>query len=181
MNHKLYIILIFTALFTSCRAKKEIAVSDKADIDSTASIRTSGYILKIDTALRRINFAFDTLDIAIERQVAADTTEIPCQRGQSRSSLRAMPSAAGIALCERVRIRAVKGSVIDNRKQIVNDIEGYNRLDTVAYKRATATSRAEHTATTSLAEPPNTSLIFTALGTVIILVIGVFVYLRRRH
>ena len=106
--------------------------------------------------MRRINFAFDTLDIAIERQVAADTTH-------------------------RVRIRAVKGSVIDNRKQIVNDIEGYNRLDTVAYHRATATSRAEHTAITSVAEPPNTTLIFTALGTVIILVIGVFAYLRRRH
>lgn len=156
MKRLLAYILIFTALFTSCRAKKEIAVCDKVDTDSTASIRTSGYILKVDTALRRINFAFDTLDIAIERQVAADTTH-------------------------RVRIRAVKGSVIDNRKQIVNDIEGYNRLDTVAYKRATATSHTEHTATTSVADPPNTTLIFTALGTVIILVISVFAYLRRRH
>jgi len=156
MKRLLAYALIFTALFSSCRAKKEIAVSEKADIDSTASIHTSGYILKIDTALRRINFAFDTLDIAIERQVAADTVH-------------------------RVRIRAVKGSVIDNRKQIVNDIEGYNRLDTVAYKRATATSRTEHTATTSVAEPPNTTLIFTALGCVIILVIGIFAYLRRRH
>lgn len=147
--------LIFTALY-ACKSGKDIVVSGSVDIDSTASIRTSGYILKIDTALRRINFAFDTLDIAIEQQVAADTTH-------------------------RVRIRAVKGSVIDNRKQIVNDIEGYNRLDTVAYHRATATSRAEHTATISAAEPPNTTLIFTALGSVIILVFGVFAYLRRRH
>lgn len=156
MKRLLAYALIFTALFSSCRAKKEIAVNEKADIDSTASIHTSGYILKIDTALRRINFAFDTLDIAIERHVAADTME-------------------------RVRIRAVKGSVIDNRKQIVNDIAGYNRLDTVAYKRATATSRAEHTDTTTAAEPPNTTRIFTALGCVIILVIAVFAYLRRRH
>lgn len=86
-------ILLFTAL-CGCKSKKDIVATNTADIDSTASIRTSGYILKIDTALRRINFAFDTLDIAIERQVAADTTE-------------------------RVRIRAVKGSVIDNRKRIV--------------------------------------------------------------
>lgn len=148
-------ILLFTAL-CGCKSKKDIVATNTADIDSTASIRTSGYILKIDTALRRINFAFDTLDIAIEQQVAADTTH-------------------------RVRIRAVKGSVIDNRKQIVNDIEGYNRLDTVAYHRATATLRAEHTATISAAEPPNTTLIFTALGSVIILVFGVFAYLRRRH
>lgn len=148
-------IMIFTTLW-GCKSKKDIVASGSVDINSTASIRTSGYILKIDTVLRRINFVFDTLDIAIERKVAADTTE-------------------------KVRIRAVKGSVIDNRKQIVNDIEGYNRLDTVAYKRATATNRAEHTATTSVAEPPNTTLIFTVLGCVIILVIGVFAYLRRRH
>ena len=80
-------ILLFTAL-CGCKSKKDIVATNTADIDSTASIRTSGYILKIDTALRRINFAFDTLDIAIEQQVAADTTH-------------------------RVRIRAVKGSVIE--------------------------------------------------------------------
>lgn len=156
MNHKLYIILLLTALCASCRAKKEIAAESRADTDSVAASLASGYFLRIDTAMRRINFAFDTLDIAIERHVAADTME-------------------------RVRIRAVKGSVIDNRKRIVNDIEGYNRLDTVAYKRATATSRAEHTDTTTAAEPPNTTRIFTAFGCVIILVIAVFVYLRRRH
>lgn len=155
-------ILVFTALLTSCRAKKEIAVSDKADTDSTALIRTSSYTHRIDTAMRRLSFTFDTLDITIHRH-APDTlgsTAIPT---------------------ETVRIRAVGGHIADRRKQIRDDIAGYNRLDTVAYKRATATSRVEHTATTSVAEPPNTTLIFTALGTVIILVIGIFVYLRRRH
>ncbi len=153
-------ILIFTAL-CCCKSKKDIVASNSVDIDSTASICTSGYTHRIDTAMRRLTFTFDTLDITIHRH-APDTigsTAIPT---------------------ETVRIRAIGGHITDRRKQIVNDIEGYNRLDTVAYKRATATSRAEHTATTSVAEPPNTTLIFTALGTVIILVIGVFAYLRRR-
>lgn len=162
MKRLLAYILILTALFTSCRAKKEIAVSDKVDIDSTASIRTSGYTHRIDTAMRRLSFTFDTLDITIHRH-APDT----------------LGSTA--IQTETVRIRAIGGHIADRRKQIRDDIAGYNRLDTVAYKRATAKSRVEHTVTTSVAEPPNTTLIITALGTVIILVIGVFAYLRRRH
>lgn len=154
-------ILIFTAL-CSCKAKKDIVASNTADTDSTASIRTSGYTHRIDSAMRRLSFTFDTLDITIHRH-APDTL------GSS-----AIPT-------ETVRIRAIGGHIDDRRKQIRDDIAGYNRLDTVAYKRATATSRAEHTATTTAAEPPNTTLIFTALGYVIILVIAVFAYLRRRH
>lgn len=162
MKRLLAYALIFTALFSSCRAKKEIAVSEKADIDSTASIRTYGYTHRIDTIMRRLSFTFDTLDITIHRH-APDTL------GSS-----AIPT-------ETVRIRAIGGHIADRRKQIRDDIAGYNRLDTVAYKRATSTSRAEHTDTTTAADPPNTTLIFTALGTVIILVIGVFAYLRHRH
>lgn len=154
-------ILIFTAL-CGCKSKKEIVATNTADTDSTASIRTSGYIHRIDTAMRCLSFTFDTLDITIHRH-APDTL------GST-----AIPS-------ETVRIRAIGGHIADRRKQIRDDIAGYNRLDTVAYRHATATSRAEHTATTSVAEPPNTTLIFSALGTVIILVISVFAYLRRRH
>ncbi len=65
MNHKLYIILLLTALCASCRAKKEIAAESRADTDSVAASLTSGYFLRIDTAMRRINFDFDTLDITI--------------------------------------------------------------------------------------------------------------------
>ena len=155
MSRFLAYVLIFTAL-CGCKSKKDIVASGTADIDSLRTTQTSGHILKIDTAIRRIDFAFDTLDITIERQVAADTVQ-------------------------RVRIRAVKGNVIDNRKQFANDIRGYNRLDSVAYKRSSATSRAEHTATTSIAEPPNTTLIFTAIGGVILLVLGVFAYIRLKR
>lgn len=165
MNNKLRIILIFTVhclLLCGCKSKKEIIASNTADIDSTASIRTSGYTHRIDTAMRRLSFSFDTLDITIHRY-APDTL------GSS-----AIPT-------ETVRIRAIGGHVADRRKQIRDDIAGYNRLDTVAYRHASATSRAEHTDTITAAEPPNTTLIFTALGSVIILVIAVFAYRRRPH
>ena len=70
MNHKLYIILLLTALCASCRAKKEIAAESRADTDSVAASLASGYFLRIDTAMRRINFDFDTLDITVERHAA---------------------------------------------------------------------------------------------------------------
>lgn len=154
-------ILIFTAL-CACKSKKDIVATNTADTDSTASIRTSGYTHRIDTAMRRLTFTFDTLDITIHRH-APDTlgsTAIPT---------------------ETVRIRAVGGHVADRRKQIRDDIAGYNRLDTVAYRHASATSRAEHTATTSVAEPPNTTRIILTLGCVIALALGIILYLRRRH
>lgn len=161
MNHKLYIILLLTALCASCRAKKEIAAENRADTDSVAASLASGYFLRIDTAMRRINFDFDTLDITVERH-AAD----------------AALSAASPE--ETVRIRAVGGKIADRSRQTRNDIAGYNRLDTVAYRHASATSRAEHTATTSVAEPPDTTRIILTLAALILIVSGIALYLRRR-
>lgn len=148
--------LIFTALFSSCRAKKEIAVSEETRIDSIAATQSSGYAFRIDSAIARINLAFDTLDIDIERQVAADTAT-------------------------RMRIRAVKGSVIADRRQAANDIRGYNRLDSVAYKRVSATSTAVHSATASIAEPPDTTLVFAVIGGLAVIVSAVLVNLKRRR
>lgn len=162
MNHKLYIILLLTALCASCRAKKEIAAESRADIDSVATTVASAHNLRIDSAMRHINFDFDTLEITIERH-APDT------------------ATCTAASNETVRIRAVGGRLADRRRQTRNAIAGYNRLDTVAYRHASATSRAEHTATTSVAELPDTTQIFLALGTLVIIVSGIFIYLRRRR
>lgn len=164
MNNELYIILLLTALCASCRAKKEIAAECRADTDSVAASLASGYFLRIDTAMRRINFDFDTLDITIKRHAA-----------------NAALSAASPD--ETVRIRAVGGKIADCRRQTRNAIAGYNRLDTVAYRHASATSRAEHTATTSVAVPPDTTRIILTLAALILIVSGIALYLRRhkRH
>ena len=82
---------------------KKIAAESRADTDSVAASLTSGYFLRIDTAMRRINFDFDTLDITIERH-AAD----------------AALSAASPE--ETVRIRAVGGKIADCRRQTRNAI-----------------------------------------------------------
>ena len=161
MNHKLYIILLLTALCASCRAKKEIAAESRADTDSVAASLASAYNLRIDSAMRHINFDFDTLEITIERH-APDT-----------ATCAAAPN-------ETVRIRAVGGKIADCRRQTRNAIAGYNRLDTVAYRHASATSRAEHTATTSVAEPPDTTRIILTLAALILIVSGIALYLRRR-
>lgn len=161
MNHKLYIIMLLTALCASCRAKKEIAAESRADTDSVAASLASGYFLRIDTAMRRINFDFDTLDITIERHADASLSA-------------ASPE-------ETVRIRAVGGKIADRRRQTRNAIAGYNRLDTVAYRHASATSRAEHIATTSVAEPPDTTRIILTLAALIMIVSGIALYLRRRR
>ncbi|WP_300909878.1 LPXTG cell wall anchor domain-containing protein [Muribaculum intestinale] len=153
-------ILIFTAL-CGCKSKKDIVANNTADTDSVAASLASGYFLRIDTAMRRISFDFDTLDITIERH-AAD----------------AALSAASPE--ETVRIRAVGGKIADRRRQTRNAIAGYNRLDTVAYRHASATSRAEHTTTTSVAEPPDTTRIILTLAALILIVSGIALYLRRR-
>ncbi len=146
--------LLATAL-CGCRSHKEIAVQTSADIDSCATTSAELYIFKADSALRELRLDFDTLDITVERHVA----DAP----------------------ETFRLRAIKGRVIDNRRAVNNAVAGYNRLDTVAFKQSSASSRAEHSATTSIAEPPNTTWILIAYGCVILIVIGVFVYLRRRQ
>ena len=104
----LILALSLTSLCASCRAKKEIAAESRADIDSVAATVASAYNLRIDSAMRHINFDFDTLEITIERH-------------------------------------------------------------------------APDTATTSIAEPPDTTRIFLALGTLVIIVSGIFIYLRRRR
>ena len=147
--------LLATALCSSCRSHKEIAVPTSADIDSCATTSTELYYIKADSALRQLRLDFDTLDITVERHVA----DVP----------------------ETFRLRAIKGRVIDNRQAVNNAVAGYNRLDTVAFKQRSATSRAEHSATTSIAEPPNTTWILAVYGCVILIVIGVFVYLRHRE
>lgn len=158
----LILALSLTALCASCRAKKDIAAESRNDTDSVAATVASLRTLKTDTAMRHISFDFDTLEITIQRHTT-DTT------------IYATP------LNETVRIRAVGGRLADRRKQILNAIAGYNRLDTVAYRHASAASTAEHTATTSVAEPPDTTRIILTLGTLVIIVSGIFIYLRRRR
>lgn len=148
------IFIIALAILTGCKSQKQV-VSDKSlDIDSVARSEHHRTIAVIDSAIRNIDFSFDTLKINIERPV--QYAEAP----------------------EVIRLTATKGRVIDRRSVHRDSVEVFNRLDTVAYHQSAAETSTEHTATTRLYNPPDG----TAAVIITILVIGclIYVFYRKR-
>ena len=148
------IFIIALAILTGCKSQKQV-VSDKSlDIDSIARSEHHRTIAVIDSAIRNIDFSFDTLKINIERPV--QYAEAP----------------------EVIRLTATKGRVIDRRSVHQDSVEAFNRLDTVAYHQSAAETSTEHTSTTRLYNPPDG----TAAVIITILVIGclIYVFYRKR-
>lgn len=148
------IFILALAILTGCKSQKQV-VSDKSlDIDSVARSEHHRTIAVIDSAIRNIDFSFDTLEVQVERPTAyAEKPEV-------------------------IRLKATKGRVKDQRRVQRNQVEAYNQLDTVAYKKSAAEASTEHTATTRLYNPPNG----TAVAIITILVIGclIYVFYRKR-
>lgn len=106
----------------------------------------------IDSAIRNIDFSFDTLKINIERPV--EYAEAP----------------------EIIRLTATRGRVIDRRRVHRDSVEAFNRLDTVAYHQSAAEASTEHSATTRLYNPPDgTTVLVIAL-----VIAGVLFYVCYR-
>lgn len=148
------IFILALSLLASCKSHKEV-VSDKSlDIDSVARSEHHRTIAVIDSAIRNIDFSFDTLKINIERPV--EYAEAP----------------------EIIRLTATRGRVIDRRRVHRDSVEAFNRLDTVAYHQSAAEASTEHTATTRLYNPPDgTAVLIIAL---VIAGILFFVCYRKR-
>ncbi len=148
------ILLLALALITSCRSHKELQQDKSVAVDSVARSEHHRTIATIDSMMRSTSFDFDTLEVQVERPTAyAEKPEV-------------------------VRLKAVKGRVIDKRRVERNQVEAYNQLDTVAYKKSAAEASTEHTATTRLYNPPNG----TSVAIITILVIGclIYVFYRKR-
>ena len=148
------ILLIALALITSCRSHKELQQDKSVAVDSVARSEHHRTIATIDSMMRSTSFDFDTLEVQVERPTAyAEKPEV-------------------------IRLKAIKGRVIDKRRVQRNQVEAYNQLDTVAYKKSAAEASMEHTATTRLYNPPNG----TAVAFITILVIGclIYVFYRKR-
>lgn len=148
------IFIIALAILTGCKSNKEVVIDKSLDLDSVARSEHHRTIATIDSMMRSTSFDFDTLEVRVERPTAyAEKPEV-------------------------VRLKAVKGRVIDNRRVQRNQVEAYNQLDTVAYKKSAAEASTEHTATTRLYNPPNG----TAVAIITILVIGclIYVFYRKR-
>lgn len=147
-------VLAATTLMGGCRSHKETVSNKSLDRDSVARSEHHRTIAVIDSAIRNIDFSFDTLKINIERPVEyAETPEI-------------------------IRLTATRGRVIDQRRVHRDSVEAFNRLDTVAYRQSAAETSTEHTATTRLYNPPDG----TAAVIITILVIGclIYVFYRKR-
>ena len=148
------ILLLALALITSCRSHKELQQDKSLAVDSVARSEHHRTIATIDSLMRSTYFDFDTLEVQVERPTAyAEKPEV-------------------------IRLKATKGRVIDQRRVQRNQVEAYNQLDTVAYKKSAAEASTEHTATTRLYNPPNG----TAVAIITILVIGclIYVFYRKR-
>ena len=139
------IFILALALITSCRSHKELQQDKSLAVDSVARSEHHRTIAVIDSAIRNIDFSFDTLKFNIERPYSIGDT-VACQS-------------------EIIRIKAVKGRVIDRRRVLRNSVEAFNRLDTVAYRQSAAETSTEHTATTRLYNPPDgTAVLIIALS-----------------
>ena len=148
------IILFLTCALVGCKSQKDVVASQSLKTDSLAHSEHHRTIAVIDSAMRHIDFSFDTLKINIERPV--EYAEAP----------------------EVIRLTAVRGRVIDQRRARRDSVEAFNRLDTVAYHQSAAETSTEHSATTRLYNPPNG----TVVAIITILVIGclIYVFYRKR-
>lgn len=148
------IFILALALITSCRSHKELQQDKSLAVDSVARSEHHRTIAVIDSMIRSTSFDFDTLEVRVERPTAyAEKPEV-------------------------IRLKATKGRVRDQRRVQRNQVEAFNRLDTVAYRQSAAESSTEHTATTRLYNPPDgTAVLITAL---VIAGILFYVFYRKR-
>ena len=146
------IILFLTCALVGCKSQKNVVASQSVKTDSLAHSEHHRTIAVIDSAMRHIDFSFDTLKINIERPM--EYAEAP----------------------EIIRVTATKGRVIDKRRVHRDSVEAYNQLDTVAYHQSAAEASTEHSATTRLYNPPDGTL----TSVLAILIAGVLIYLFYR-
>lgn len=148
------IFILALALITSCRSHKELQQDKSLAVDSVARSEHHHTIAVIDSMMRSTSFDFDTLEVRVERPTAyAEKPEV-------------------------IRLKATKGRVRDQRRVHRNQVEAFNRLDTVAYRQSAAESSMEHTATTRLYNPPDG----TAVLVIALVIAGIlfYVFYRKR-
>lgn len=146
------IFILALALITSCRSHKELQQDKSLAVDSVARSEHHRTIAVIDSMMRSTSFDFDTLEVRVERPTAyAEKPEV-------------------------IRLKATKGRVRDQRRVQRNQVEAFNRLDTVAYHQSAAESSTEHTATTRLYNPPDG----TAVLIIALVIAGILFYVFYR-
>lgn len=146
--------LLALVYLTGCKTNKNI-VSDKSlASDSLAHSEHHRTTVVIDSAIRHFDFSFDSLKIEIER---------PGQYAEAPKI---------------IRLKAIKGRVIDRRREHRDSVEAYNSLDTVRYRQAAVEASIEHTATTRLYNPPDGTII--SVAALLAAAVLIWLFLRKR-
>ena len=149
------IVLLLTCALVGCKSQKNVVASQSVKTDSLAHSEHHRTMAVIDSAMRNIDFSFDTLKINIERPV--EYAEAP----------------------EIIRLTAVRGRVIDQRRAHRDSVEAFNRLDTIAYHQSAAEASTEHSATTRLYNPPDGTL--TSVFAILIAGVLIYLFYRKRE
>ena len=149
------LVLFLTCALVGCKSQKNIVASQSVKTDSLAHSEHHRTMAVIDSAMRNIDFSFDTLKINIERPV--EYAEAP----------------------EIIRLTAVRGRVIDQRRAHRDSVEAFNRLDTIAYHQSAAEASTEHSATTRLYNPPDGTL--TSVFAILIAGVLIYLFYRKRE
>lgn len=153
MRH-LTIIIFATFILAGCKSQKQLQSGKSVATDSLIHSEHHRTIAVIDSITRSTSFDFDTLEVTVERP------------------------AANVDAPEIFRLKAVKGRVIDRQRVQKNQVEAYNRLDTVRYRQSAVEASTEHTATTRLYNPPDGTA--AVLVTIIVTGILIYVFYRKR-
>ena len=153
MIHFIFCALLATALCAGCRSHKEIVSKSDFVADSVAVSSATFVGASIDSAFRRFDMDFDTLLVTLR----LDSAE----------------------LSQRVEFRAVRGRIHSRSQQYRDAIKADQRLDTVAFNIASNDSTAEHTASTAVYDPPNTTAIVVVLTASFLLAIGLHHYFNK--
>lgn len=154
-------LLMLLATLAACRSQKAVQKDVALAVDSLATTAQHRTIATLDSAFARLSLDFDTLDITIEREtpmLPTDTAALPRK--------------------ETLKLRAVKGNLTDTRARHRQLAEQHQRRDTLAYRLTSADRSAEHTATTRLYDPPNSTVVIT-LSILMIGCLIIFLYRKR--
>lgn len=142
-----HLILILSLILVGCKTNKNIVANSEVNTDSISHKSEYRTITGIDSTLTNNTFDFDTLSITVTRPA------------------------------ETISIRAVKGRVSKDTKEVRKAIDGYGRLDSVAYKNTASSHSADKSETAKWFTPPSG----TAVSFLIVALIAIlwFLFLRK--
>ena len=141
--------LIFVlTLFSACKTNKDVIQNRNIINDSTAISQNHILDFVSDSVMNNIEFSFDSLNIDIIKPVEyADKPEI-------------------------IRLKATAGRIIDKKKSNHNQLQNYNRIDSIAYKNSKVERTEEHKTDIRAYNPPSGTVLIISI--ILIIIISIF-------